>query len=72
MNFLLGIKVRAMGDAGHGSTLLQNTANEKLLDVLAEFSAWRREEFAKLAKLDGNLGKVCTINITMLKVNMLH
>lgn len=68
---LIGFRIEAHGNAGHGSSLMQNTANEKLLAVLSQFSAWRAEEVQKLAGNIGNLGKVCSINITMLSVSRL-
>jgi hypothetical protein len=58
-----------LGNAGHGSSLIQNTANEKLLAVLAQFSEWRAEESKKLAVLNfGDLGRVCSVNVTMFSV----
>lgn len=40
--------------------------------VLNKFSEWRREESNKLVKLDGDLGLVNSINITMLNAGKQH
>lgn len=62
------IRITATGPAGHGSSLLQGTAVERLLTVLNKFSEWRASELKALAAHDGDLGAVTSINITVLKV----
>lgn len=40
--------------------------------VLNKFSEWRREETSKLVKLNGDLGSVNSINITMINAGKQH
>lgn len=42
------------------------------MPILAKFSDWRKRETRKLVDLDGDLGKVNSINITMLSAGKQH
>jgi aminoacylase len=64
------VKVVAIGNAGHGSALLQGTAVERLLRVLEKVRSFRAEQMKRLAQSDNQLrdcGKFTSINITRLQ-----
>ena len=68
-HFCVGIKIKTSGAAGHGSSLLQGTAVERLMKVLNAVSEFRSLQVDRLAKSDDyvrDCGKFTSVNITML------
>lgn len=66
----LGVRIKATGNAGHGSALLQGTAVERLERVLSSIQAFRAEQIQRLARSEfaaRDSGKFTSINITMLE-----
>eukprot|EP00834_Sanchytrium_tribonematis_P006580 NODE_498_length_6794_cov_0.318250.p1 type:complete len:396 gc:universal NODE_498_length_6794_cov_0.318250:107-1294(+) len=60
------IKLIARGTAGHGSLLLENTANIKLLKVLNKVSEFRDQQCEK-QRNGFKIGELTSANITMLE-----
>lgn len=67
---IIGVKITATGNAGHGSAMLQGTAIERLLQSLEMVQEFRSEQMARLVKSDNQLrdcGRLTSVNITMLE-----
>ncbi|XP_051172660.1 aminoacylase-1-like isoform X2 [Leptopilina boulardi] len=61
------IWINCPGEEGHGSTLLNNTAGEKLRSIIDRFMDYRASEKAKLKDPRVKSGNVTSINLTMMK-----
>ena len=64
------VKIIAIGNAGHGSALLQGTAVERLLCVLERVRSFRAKQVKRLSQSDDQLrdcGKFTSVNITRLQ-----
>ncbi|XP_076300191.1 aminoacylase-1 [Lasioglossum baleicum] len=61
------VAIECNGTPGHGSILLDNTAGEKVREIIDRFMDLRAKEKAKLANPKLQLGDVTTINLTQLK-----
>ncbi|XP_043466049.1 aminoacylase-1-like [Leptopilina heterotoma] len=61
------IWINCQGDPGHGSSLLNNTASEKLRFIIDRFMDFRASEKAKLQDPNVKAGNVTSINLTMMK-----
>lgn len=66
------ILAESSGPTGHGSQLFKETAMDHLLNFLAPYHAWRKQESEKLHGPDNadhhlKLGDVTTVNINMVK-----
>ncbi|XP_043466051.1 aminoacylase-1-like isoform X1 [Leptopilina heterotoma] len=59
--------INCPGDTGHGSTLFNNTAGDKLRSIIDRFMDYRASEKAKLIDPRVKAGNVTSINLTMLK-----
>ena len=57
------------GNPGHGSILYENTAGEKLRNVIDKFMNFRESEKAKLKDPKVKEHEVISINLTMIKVD---
>lgn len=66
------IWINCQGDPGHGSSLLNNTASEKLRFIIDRFMDYRAREKAKLEDPNVKAGNVTSINLTMMKVSIFH
>lgn len=67
----IGIQITALGNAGHGSALLQGTAMEKMLKTLQRVQEFRMTQSVKLVSSDNILrdcGRITSVNITMVNV----
>ncbi|XP_074645722.1 aminoacylase-1-like isoform X1 [Tubulanus polymorphus] len=67
------ITVTAHGDPGHGSRFIENTAAEKIHNVINSFMAFRADQKNKLES-DPNLtiGDVVSVNMTIIKGGVQH
>ena len=63
--------VNCTGKAGHGSTLFDNTAGEKLRIVIDRFMDFRAAEKAKLKDPKVQPGEVTSLNLDMIQVRIL-
>jgi aminoacylase len=71
LNILIGIKFTALGDSGHGSLLLNNTAAEKILRVINKLLGMRQEQKLRLESSDTfTLGDVTSVNLNMIEVRL--
>eukprot|EP00696_Hemimastix_kukwesjijk_P009177 gnl/Hemi2/21625_TR7208_c0_g1_i1.p1 gnl/Hemi2/21625_TR7208_c0_g1~~gnl/Hemi2/21625_TR7208_c0_g1_i1.p1 ORF type:complete len:453 (+),score=139.05 gnl/Hemi2/21625_TR7208_c0_g1_i1:126-1361(+) len=61
------LKIRAVGNAGHGSRFIENTAAQKLVRSIQHFLTFRSEQEAQMHTCNKHLGDVATINLTMMK-----
>lgn len=62
------IWINCQGEPGHGSSLLNNTASEKLRFIIDRFMDYRASEKEKLNDPKVKPGSVTSINLTMMKV----
>lgn len=62
------MKVKAKGQAGHGSQLFPTTAADSLMKFLDNFVKWRDEELKKMIEGNLDIGDVTSININMIKL----
>jgi len=65
------VRFKATGPTGHASRFIQNTALDKLLEVIRKAAEFRKEQFDTLQRGEHQcgmkLGDVTTINLTVLK-----
>uniref|UniRef100_A0A4W5MHW4 N-acyl-aliphatic-L-amino acid amidohydrolase n=1 Tax=Hucho hucho TaxID=62062 RepID=A0A4W5MHW4_9TELE len=67
-----GIMVHCPGSPGHGSRFVENTAAEKLRNVINSFLDFREKEKVRLVRQCFTLGDITTINMTMVKVGVAY
>lgn len=60
------LKVTCSGTPGHGSLLHENTAGEKLQNIINKFMNWREYEKLKMKSCNLGAGDITSINLTML------
>ncbi|KAF2892227.1 hypothetical protein ILUMI_13943, partial [Ignelater luminosus] len=67
------LRIHCPGQPGHGSLLLNNTAGEKVRNILDKLYEFREEEKKKV-DADFNLifGGVTTINLTLMEVRLFY
>lgn len=67
--FKIVVRFTALGNSGHGSLLLKNTAGEKIRRVINKLMDMREEEQRKFeAAGSESLGEVTSINLNILEV----
>ena len=66
------IWINCTGNTGHGSSLMDNTAGEKLRYMIDKFMDLRAEEKKKLENPKLRLGDVTSINLTIVEVILLY
>lgn len=60
------INIRISGQSGHGSTMVRNTAADKLALILPRIQAFRMGEMARMRSIE-DLGQVTSVNVNMFK-----
>jgi len=66
---LTGTKFTALGEPGHGSKLLSNTAGEKILKVMNKLASVVEAEKVRVKSNSSlDLGDLTTINLSILEV----
>ena len=64
---IMWMRATVKGPAGHGSTLMTGTAAQKLTHALCVIEEFRQGQLLKLAKVEGRLGQVTSINVNGVK-----
>ena len=64
------VKIKATGNAGHGSAFVQGTAVERILVVLQRIQEFRDQQLKKVTRssdLWRDMGRMTSVNVTMLE-----